>query len=327
VNYYEHHIRDYDAATAHLSWDQDMAYARLLRWYYRKERALPADVSEACRQIRATTKAQREAVESVLREFFELREDGWHKDVCDEAIERFKAGEPERVAKRKNEDTRLSRHRAERAQLFGVINAAGFHLPYNAPISEVRALVERISNGTATPATLPATGTATPETHLQRLPISQSPSPRHQTPDTSTRTDSERARPATPESGEGNREPPPPHVPTRTHAFGQQSADDSSGLDAWRDVGCDPRAMESWLDHRDRSGKGLPGHARIFAAKVLLGMGDPETQRAAVQIAIANNWQSIRVADGQQLGGAKGAPAKRMRTAHEIAAAYPEDAA
>lgn len=204
MNYYEHHIRDYDAATSHLSWDQDMAYARLLRWYYRKEKPLPADVAEACRQIRATTKAQREAVDSVLREFFELRSDGWHKDVCDEVIERFKAGEPERVAKRKNEDTRLSRHRAERAHLFGVINAAGFHLPYNAPISEVRALVERISNGSATPATLPATGTATPATDLQRLPISQSPSPSPHLPSPSTRIPDSETRASSASAGEGS---------------------------------------------------------------------------------------------------------------------------
>ena len=74
MNYYEHHIRDYDAATAHLTWDQDMAYSRLLRWYYRKEQPIPADIAEACRQVRASSKPQRDAVEAVLREFFVLHE-------------------------------------------------------------------------------------------------------------------------------------------------------------------------------------------------------------------------------------------------------------
>jgi uncharacterized protein YdaU (DUF1376 family) len=106
VNYYEHHIRDYDAATAHLSWDEDMAYARLLRWYYRKESGRsrrmfprPAD------SMRATTKAAAQAVESVLREFFELREDGWHKDVCDEAIDGSRPANPSVLQSSKNEDT------------------------------------------------------------------------------------------------------------------------------------------------------------------------------------------------------------------------------
>ena len=31
LNYFEDHIGDYAAATAHLSWDEDMAYTRLIR--------------------------------------------------------------------------------------------------------------------------------------------------------------------------------------------------------------------------------------------------------------------------------------------------------
>jgi uncharacterized protein YdaU (DUF1376 family) len=178
VNYYEHHIRDYDAATAHLTWDEDMAYTRLMRWYYRKEQPIPAELSEACRQVRATSGAQRKAVESVLKEFFELREDGWHQATCDETIATFQAGEPEREAKKKNEDTRLSRHRAERAELFAIINGAGQHMAWNAPIAEVRAAAARIAAPaetlpatnepeSATPATAPATAPATPATATQ----------------------------------------------------------------------------------------------------------------------------------------------------------------
>ena len=195
MNYYEHHIRDYDAATAHLSWDEDLAYTRLLRWYYRKERPIPADVKEACRQVRAQTTGQRKAVESVLQEFFELREDGWHKDTCDEAIAKFQAGEPAREQKRENEETRLARHRAERAELFRIINGAGLHRPWNAPISELRELAKRLQapalqdgdedehatgngNTSNVPATPPATGTATPATATQYpLPTPHSPLP------------------------------------------------------------------------------------------------------------------------------------------------------
>jgi uncharacterized protein YdaU (DUF1376 family) len=87
MNYYEHHIGDYDADTAHLSWVEDMAYTRLLRLYYRKERAIPADIGEACRLVRATAKDQRASVEAVLREFFTLHEDGWHQKRCDADID------------------------------------------------------------------------------------------------------------------------------------------------------------------------------------------------------------------------------------------------
>jgi uncharacterized protein YdaU (DUF1376 family) len=86
VNFYKHHLGDYDAATAHLSWDEDQAYSRLLRVYYRTEKPIPADTGEACRLTRARTSPQRHAVEAVLREFFELRENGWHNKRADEEI-------------------------------------------------------------------------------------------------------------------------------------------------------------------------------------------------------------------------------------------------
>jgi uncharacterized protein YdaU (DUF1376 family) len=165
VNYYEHHIRDYDAATAHLSWDEDMAYTRMLRWYYRKEQPLPVEVSEVCRLVRATSKQQRAAVEAVLREFFVLREDGWHNEKCDQVLDQYQAGEPEREAKKRNEDTRLQRHRAERAALFSELNAAGQHMPWNSKMEDLRGAVERIRNGgTAVSPATPATAPATPAT-------------------------------------------------------------------------------------------------------------------------------------------------------------------
>lgn len=89
VHYYEHHIGDYDADTAHLSWLEDMAYTRLLRLYYRKELPVPADVAEACRLVRAVTREQKQAVESVLKEFFRLEADGWHQKRCDADVERY----------------------------------------------------------------------------------------------------------------------------------------------------------------------------------------------------------------------------------------------
>lgn len=91
MNYYEHHLGDYDAATAHLSWLEDMAYTRLLRLYYRKELPVPADVKEACRLVRAATKEQKAAVEAVLKEFFELMSDGWHQKRCDQDVAKYQA--------------------------------------------------------------------------------------------------------------------------------------------------------------------------------------------------------------------------------------------
>lgn len=182
MNYYEHHIRDYDAATSHLTWDEDLAYTRLIRWYYRKEQPIPADIKEACRQVRATSKLQRDAVDSVLREFFDLREDGWHNETCDDVIARFKDGEPEREVKKANEENRMKRHRDERARLFKMLTDAGEHAPWNIKMEELRELVGRVSGGK--PVTEPETKPATPATApATPATATQTPDTSHQTPE------------------------------------------------------------------------------------------------------------------------------------------------
>lgn len=91
MNYYRHHLGDYDAATAHLSVIEDGAYSRLIRLYYRTEKPLPADIPQVCRLVRAQSKAEREAVDAMLREFFDLRQDGWHQKRCDEELVAYQA--------------------------------------------------------------------------------------------------------------------------------------------------------------------------------------------------------------------------------------------
>lgn len=90
MNYYEHHLGDYDGATAHLSWLEDCAYRRLICLYYRNEGPVPADIKQACRLVRASSKPERDAVQQVLSEFFELQADGWHHKRCDEEVTKYK---------------------------------------------------------------------------------------------------------------------------------------------------------------------------------------------------------------------------------------------
>lgn len=89
MNYYEHHIGDFAEATAHLSFVEDAAYSRLIRKYYAQEKPLPADVKAVQRLVGARSKDEREAVESVLHEFFDLQADGWHQARCDAEIARY----------------------------------------------------------------------------------------------------------------------------------------------------------------------------------------------------------------------------------------------
>lgn len=87
MNYYEHHLGDWAAATGHLTWDEDMAYTRLLRAYYHHEKAIPD--GQQYRLAKATTPAQRKAVDQVLAEFFELRDGHHHQKRADAEIARF----------------------------------------------------------------------------------------------------------------------------------------------------------------------------------------------------------------------------------------------
>lgn len=91
MHHYQHHIGDYESATVHLSWEEDLAYTRLLRVYYRDEKPIPAELSEACRLVRAKSAKERSAVETVLKEFFVLTDDGWRNKRADKDIGKYKS--------------------------------------------------------------------------------------------------------------------------------------------------------------------------------------------------------------------------------------------
>jgi uncharacterized protein YdaU (DUF1376 family) len=98
LNFYPHHIGDYLTATAHLTWQEDCAYRRLLDVYYSREQALPTEIAQACRLVRATSKDERKAVETVLVEFFTLTDSGWSHARCEAEIVKAKeAAERARV--------------------------------------------------------------------------------------------------------------------------------------------------------------------------------------------------------------------------------------
>lgn len=89
MNYFELHIGDFEKGTAHLTACEDGIYGRLLRRYYDTEAPLPADVKAVQRLVRARAKDEREAVCTILEEFFELTTDGWRHGRCDAEIARY----------------------------------------------------------------------------------------------------------------------------------------------------------------------------------------------------------------------------------------------
>lgn len=115
MNYYEHHLADYTQATAHLSFIEDAAYSRMLRWYYANEKPLPKDVKQIERLVRAQSKIERDAVKTILDEFFYQESDGWHQDRADNEISRYQdkqrkasASANARWSKQKTQDSSIA---------------------------------------------------------------------------------------------------------------------------------------------------------------------------------------------------------------------------
>ena len=180
MNFYYRHVGDYTKWTAHLSLLEHGIYSRLLDVYYIREAPIPD--SQAARLIGARTEPETQALQVVLQEFFSLRDGLWHQDRCDEEIAKFDEGEPERETKKANKESRLQRHRDERASLFAALHSIGENAPWNEKIGALRARVAalQVAGKLQRPATQPATATATPATAT-----------RHQTPDTNNQEEKE----------------------------------------------------------------------------------------------------------------------------------------
>jgi uncharacterized protein YdaU (DUF1376 family) len=183
MNFYKHHIGDYAQATAHLSFVEDAAYSRMIRKYYAEEKPLPADIRAVQRLVGARTKEEKQAVEDVLNEFFDLLDDGWHNKRCDAELAVSNELESEREAKAANERERQRRHREERAKLFEKLREFDIVPPYDAKTETLRSLladaqshipVTRDNPIMSQPVTSPVTCDAT---------ANQTPDTRHQTPD------------------------------------------------------------------------------------------------------------------------------------------------
>lgn len=93
MNFYKHHLGDYAQATGHLSFVEDAAYSRLLRKYYAEEKPIPGDLKAAQRLVGARTREEKEAVQTVLEEFFEFDPESnvWRNKRAEEELSKAAA--------------------------------------------------------------------------------------------------------------------------------------------------------------------------------------------------------------------------------------------
>jgi uncharacterized protein YdaU (DUF1376 family) len=89
MNYYEKHIGDYISDTVSLTMLEDGAYNRLMDQCYQTERPLPLDRKMVYRLARATSTAERKAVDFVVAHFFIETAAGYVQKRIQQEIERY----------------------------------------------------------------------------------------------------------------------------------------------------------------------------------------------------------------------------------------------
>lgn len=87
IFYYSFNIGDYSSHTKFISKMGDLAYRRLMDWYYLHEKPVPENVQKAAEEIGMADEI--DEVDRVLKRYFELEIGvGWRSKRCDEEIER-----------------------------------------------------------------------------------------------------------------------------------------------------------------------------------------------------------------------------------------------
>jgi uncharacterized protein YdaU (DUF1376 family) len=86
VNYYQHHIGDFNNATRHLNRVERSVYRDLLDLYYETEMPLQCDRIALARRALVKGIDELAAMDVVLDEFFTLEADGYHHERCDEEL-------------------------------------------------------------------------------------------------------------------------------------------------------------------------------------------------------------------------------------------------
>ena len=86
--WFPHYVGDYMRDTGHLTLVEDGAYRRLLDYYYSSGGPLPDDEIKLRRICRAFEDQEKEAIVTVLDQFFTLKNGFWHNQRADKELEK-----------------------------------------------------------------------------------------------------------------------------------------------------------------------------------------------------------------------------------------------
>ncbi|MBV8649704.1 YdaU family protein [Paludibacterium sp.] len=97
MNYYSHHIGDFDRATRHLTRIERSVYLDLMFVYYDTEQPLTADIATLCRKIVARSEEEKSAVLAILDEFFVSTPTGWFHARCEDELDAYRKSNSQRA--------------------------------------------------------------------------------------------------------------------------------------------------------------------------------------------------------------------------------------
>lgn len=142
MNYYPHHIGDFNSATRHLTRMERSVYRDLIDLYYDTELPLTLDFNALCRLIIARSDEERTAVQQVLNEFFTETEHGWFHERCDDEILKYHANREAKSAAGKASAARRAQKSGKKPNTRGA--------PVDGALNESATPVEQVLNECAT---------------------------------------------------------------------------------------------------------------------------------------------------------------------------------
>ncbi len=88
MHYYQFDISAWAIHTSHLTVEEEGVYRRLLDYYYDTELPIPEETKSVIRRLRLVN--HEDIVASILNEFFDLEDDGWHNHRADLVINEYR---------------------------------------------------------------------------------------------------------------------------------------------------------------------------------------------------------------------------------------------
>ncbi len=91
MNYYQHHIGDFNNATRHLTRVERSVYREAIELYYDREKPLSLDIARLEKRLLCGNDEEKEALKDILEEYFIETDEGFFHSRCDAEIEKFQA--------------------------------------------------------------------------------------------------------------------------------------------------------------------------------------------------------------------------------------------